>query len=570
VVSLRSVRAIAAAWAGQAPRADAAVNEGGKTMTSIAVADGTAGSPADEKREERRIIFASSLGTVFEWYDFYLYATLAPFFASLFFPSGNATAALLASFATYAAGFVVRPFGALVFGRIGDLVGRKYTFLVTIIVMGLSTAAAGLLPTYASIGMLSPAILVLLRLAQGLALGGEYGGAATYVAEHAPAGRRGLNTSFIQTTATLGFFLSLLLIGVCRLNMSEASFKSWGWRIPFLVSLVLLAVSVYIRLKLNESPIFLRMKAEGKGSKAPLRESFTKWPNLKLVLIALFGATAGQGVVWYTGQFYALFFLTGTLKIEWKIAYTVLAVSLALGTGLFVFFGWLSDKIGRKKIMLAGCLLAAATYFPIYKAMMHFGNPALEAFAARTAISVTATDCSVHLFPNPKTKYSECDRVEDFLSKRSLSYDTAEAAPGARPVTRIGDAVIEGWDEARLGATLKSLGYPAAANPAEVNVPMLILLVFIQVLYVTMVYGPIAAFLVELFPTRIRYTSMSLPYHIGNGWFGGMLPLTTAALAAANGNIYAGLWYPVIVAAVSLVIGSIFIRENKDQELGVV
>jgi MFS family permease len=539
-------------------------------MTTIAIAHDTSGSHVDEKREERRIIFASSLGTVFEWYDFYLYATLAPFFASLFFPSGNATAALLASFATYAAGFVVRPFGALVFGRVGDLVGRKYTFLVTIVVMGLSTAAVGLLPTYASIGLLSPTLLVLLRLAQGLALGGEYGGAATYVAEHAPAGRRGLNTSFIQTTATIGFFLSLLLIGTCRLEMSEPSFKSWGWRIPFMVSLLLLAISVYIRLKLNESPIFLRMKAEGKGSKAPLRESFTKWPNLKLVLIALFGATAGQGVVWYTGQFYALFFLTGTLKIEWKIAYTVLAVSLALGTGLFVFFGWLSDKIGRKKIMLAGCLLGAATYFPIYRAMTHFGNPALEAFAARTSISVTATDCSVHLFPNPKTKYSECDRVEDFLSKRSLSYDRTEAAPGARPVTRIGDASIEGWDEAKLGATLKSLGYPAAANPADVNVGMLILLVFIQVVYVTMVYGPIAAFLVELFPTRIRYTSMSLPYHIGNGWFGGMLPLTTAALAAANGNIYAGLWYPVIVAAVSLVIGAIFIRENKTHELEVV
>ncbi len=526
-------------------------------------------SPVDEKSEERRIIFASSLGTVFEWYDFYIYATLAPFFAGLFFPSGNQTAALLASFATYAAGFLVRPFGALVFGRIGDLVGRKYTFLVTIIVMGLSTASAGLLPTYASIGMLSPTILVLLRLAQGLALGGEYGGAATYVAEHAPDKKRGLNTSFIQTTATLGFFLSLILIGACRLGMDEASFKSWGWRIPFLVSLVLLAVSVYIRLKLNESPIFLRMKAEGKGSKAPLRESFGKWPNLKLVLIALFGATAGQGVVWYTGQFYALFFLQGTLKIDWKTAYLILAVALAMGTGLFIFFGWLSDKIGRKKIMLAGCLLAAATYFPIYRAMTHFGNPALEAFAAHTAISLNATDCQVHLFPNPKTQYSECDRVEDFLSKRSLSYTTTEAEPGAKPITRIGETQVTGWDEAKLTATLKSLNYPVKANPDEVNIPMLILLVFIQVVYVTMVYGPIAAFLVELFPTRIRYTSMSFPYHIGNGWFGGMLPLTTAALVAAHGNIYAGLWYPVIVAGVSLVIGAIFIREEKNHQFHV-
>jgi MFS family permease len=535
-------------------------------MTSIGVA---AGLPVDEKREERRIIFASSLGTVFEWYDFYIYATLAPFFASLFFPSGNQTAALLASFATYAAGFLVRPFGALVFGRIGDLVGRKYTFLVTIIVMGLSTAAAGLLPTYATIGMLSPTFLVLLRLAQGLALGGEYGGAATYVAEHAPDHKRGLNTSFIQTTATLGFFLSLLLIGACRLGMAEASFKSWGWRIPFLVSLVLLVVSVYIRLKLNESPVFLRMKAEGKGSKAPLKESFGKWPNLKVVLIALFGATAGQGVVWYTGQFYALFFLQGTLKIDWKTAYTILAVALALGTGLFIFFGWLSDKIGRKKIMLAGCLLGALTYFPIYHAMTHFGNPALEAFTARTNVSLKATDCHVHLFPNPKTQYSECDRVQDFLSKRSLSYETTEGEAGAKPITSIGDVQIVGWDDAKLGGTLKSLGYPATANPADVNVPMLILLVFIQLVYVTMVYGPIAAFLVELFPTRIRYTSMSFPYHIGNGWFGGMLPLTTAALVAANGNIYAGLWYPVIVAGASLVIGAIFIREEKDHKFHV-
>jgi MFS family permease len=529
---------------------------------------------SDDVREERLVIFASSLGTVFEWYDFYIYATLAPFFAALFFPSGNATAALLASFATYAAGFLVRPFGALVFGRVGDLVGRKYTFLVTIIIMGLSTAAAGLLPTYASIGMLSPAILVLLRLAQGLALGGEYGGAAVYVAEHAPENRRGLNTSFIQTTATLGFFLSLVVIGGCRSSMVEASFKAWGWRIPFLVSLLLLAVSVYMRLKLNESPVFLRMKAEGKGSIAPLRESFGDPRNLKIVLLALFGATAGQGVVWYTGQFYALFFLQGTLKIDWKTTYTIVGVALALGTGFFVVFGWLSDRIGRKKLMMAGCLLAAVTYFPIYRAMAHYGNPALEDFVARTPIALMATDCRVHLFPNPKTQYSECDKVQDFLSKRSLSYTTTEGGPetASRAITRtrIKDTVIEGWDELKLSATLQSLGYPQAANPADVNVPILVLLVFVQMIYVTMVYGPIAAYLVELFPTRIRYTSMSLPYHIGSGWFGGMLPLTTAAVVAATGNIYAGLWYPVVVSALTFVVGSLFVRETKDHKIHVV
>jgi MFS family permease len=533
-------------------------------MAQAAVA---ANSGVEGGTEQRRVVFASSLGTVFEWYDFYIYATLAPFFAALFFPTGNATAALLASFATYAAGFLVRPFGALFFGRIGDLVGRKYTFLVTILVMGLSTAAVGFLPTYAKIGMLSPTILVLLRLAQGLALGGEYGGAATYVAEHAPDEKRGLHTSWIQTTATLGFFLSLLIIGACRGYLAEPVFKDWGWRIPFLVSIVLLIISVYIRLKLNESPVFLKMKSLGQGSKAPLRESFTKWPNLKIVLIALFGATAGQGVVWYTGQFYALFFLTGTLKIDWKIAYTVLAVALMLGTGFFVFFGWLSDKIGRKRIMMTGCLLAALTYFPIYRAMTHFGNPALEHFAETTQISLVASNCQVHLFPNPKTKYSECDKVQDFLSKRSLSYVTTEGVAGAKPITRINDTTIEGWQEAKLTATLKTLGYPVKANPDDVNVAMLILLVFIQVIYVTMVYGPIAAFLVELFPTRIRYTSMSLPYHIGNGWFGGMLPLTTAAVVAANGNIYSGLWYPVIVAAVSMVIGSILIKETKSHKI---
>ena len=396
--------------------------------------------PADagmDARGVRKVIFASSLGTVFEWYDFYLYATLAPFFATLFFPKTNETAAMLGSFVSYAAGFLVRPFGALVFGRIGDLVGRKYTFLVTIMVMGLSTAAVGVLPTYEKVGFLSPILLMLLRLAQGLALGGEYGGAATYVAEHAPDKKRGLHTSWIQTTATIGFFVSLVTIGACRANMAAKSFNEWGWRIPFLLSLVLLGISVYIRLKLNESPIFLKMKSEGKGSKKPIRDSFGNWSNAKIALVALFGAAAGQGVVWYTGQFYALFFLTTTLKLDWKTGYIVVATALAMGTGLFVFFGWLSDKIGRKKIMMAGCLLGALTYFPIYHAMTHAANPALERFTDATTITVTASDCRVHLFPHPKTVFTDCDRAQDLLAKRSLSFASIEGAEGAKPITKI-------------------------------------------------------------------------------------------------------------------------------------
>src|SRR5262245_4231380 len=519
-----------------------------------------------ETRGVRSVIFASSLGTVFEWYDFYLYATLAPFFAGLFFPKTNATAALLGSFVSYAAGFLVRPFGALVFGRIGDLVGRKYTFLITILVMGLSTAAVGILPTYAKVGFLSPLLLMALRLAQGLALGGEYGGAATYVAEHAPDEKRGLHTSWIQTTATIGFFLSLVVIGACRANMNEQSFKDWGWRFPFLVSLALLAVSVYIRLKLNESPIFLKMKSEGKGSKQPIRDSFANWSNAKIVLLALFGAAAGQGVVWYTGQFYALFFLQTTLKVDWKTSYLIVAIALAIGTGLFVFFGWLSDRIGRKRIMMAGCLLGALTYFPIYRAMTNAANPALGHFAESTKITVTATDCRIHLFPLPTTVFTDCDKAKDLLYKRSLKYDTVEGAPGAKPITNINGVEIVGVDEPKLAATLNAMGYPTKP-PTDVNMPVLILLVLVQLIFVTMVYGPIAAFLVELFPARIRYTSMSLPYHIGNGWFGGMLPLTAAALAAANGNIYAGLWYPVIVAAITFVIGALFIRETRGHQI---
>ncbi len=524
------------------------------------------------KSEERRVIFASSLGTVFEWYDFYLYATLAPFFAAVFFPPGNATAALLSAFATYAAGFLVRPFGALVFGRIGDLVGRKYTFLVTIVIMGFATFAVGLLPTYASIGWAAPVLLVSLRLLQGLALGGEYGGAATYVAEHAPQNQRGYDTSWIQTTATLGFFLALAVIGICRFSgiMEPKDFATWGWRIPFLVSLILLVFSVYIRLKLNESPVFQRMKAEGKGSKSPLRDSFMKYPNNKYVLLALLGATAGQGVVWYTGQFYALFFLTITLRLDGQTAYTLIGLSLLIGTPFFIVFGALSDKIGRLKIILFGCLVAALTYFWLFAQLTHFVNPALEAFQAKTKISIAAKDCEFHVFVTPFTKYSDCDRAKDFLTKQGVSFTSTDLPAGAADsvILKIGDVELKGWDEKKAAETLKAAGLPQGnADKSKINYPMTLLILVIMMIYVTLVYGPIAAFLVELFPTRIRYTSMSLPYHIGNGWFGGMLPLLATALVAWSGDIYFGLWYPIIVALMTFVIGAIFLRDHKDRDI---
>jgi len=521
--------------------------------------------------EERKVIFASSLGTVFEWYDFYLYATLAPFFAALFFPQGNQTAALLSAFATYAAGFLVRPFGALVFGRIGDLVGRKYTFLVTILVMGFATFAVGLLPTYATVGWLAPILLVSLRLLQGLALGGEYGGAATYVAEHAGPGKRGYDTAWIQTTATLGFFLSLLVIGICRFGgvMTPAQFSEWGWRIPFLVSLILLIFSVYIRLKLHESPVFQRMKAEGKGSKAPLTESFLHYPNNKYVLLALLGATAGQGVVWYTGQFYALFFLLIFLKVDGLTAYTLIAISLLLGTPFFIFFGWLSDKIGRLKIILAGCLIAALTYFPLFAGLTHYVNPALESFQQKNVITVAAKECNFHIFVGPWSKFTECDRTKDFLTKQGLSF-TSTDLPATSPdnvVVKIGDTELKGFDAAKFNAVLKEKSYPPGADKNAINWGMTLLILFIMLIYVTMVYGPIAAFLVEMFPTKIRYTSMSLPYHIGNGWFGGMLPLLATAMVAASGDIYYGLWYPIVVALMTFVIGLIFLKDRKDIDL---
>jgi MFS family permease len=521
--------------------------------------------------EEKRVIFASSLGTVFEWYDFYLYATLAPFFAALFFPKGNDTAALLSAFATYAAGFLVRPFGALVFGRIGDIVGRKYTFLVTIICMGGATFAVGLLPTFENIGWAAPVLLVALRLVQGLALGGEYGGAATYVAEHAAENRRGFDTSWIQTTATLGFFLALIVILSCRLSMTAADFSNWGWRIPFAVSVILLAFSVYIRLKLEESPVFLKIKSEGKTSKAPLTESFANWGNAKLVILALFGATAGQGVVWYTGQFYALFFLTITLKLEFQYAYLLIAGSLIIGTPFFVLFGWLSDKIGRLKIIMLGCLIAALTYFPLFGALTHYVNPSLEAAQNKTAISVAAKDCNFHIFVGPWSKFTECDKAKDYLTKAGISFTstTLPADSIDNIITKIGEHEIKGFDPKVYAEALKAAEFPAKADPNQVNWFMAELILVIMVLYVTMVYGPIAAFLVELFPAHIRYTSMSLPYHIGNGWFGGMLPLLATAIVATTGNIYNGLWYPIGIAVMTLVIGVLFLRETKDHKVRV-
>jgi MFS family permease len=522
------------------------------------------GPPTLTTAEERRVIIASSVGTVFEWYDFYLYATLAPFFAALFFPKGNATAALLSAFATYAAGFLVRPFGAIVFGRIGDLVGRKYTFLITIVVMGSATALVGFLPTYDSVGMLAPILLVSLRLAQGLALGGEYGGAATYVAEHAPDGKRGFATSWIQTTATVGFFLALLVIGGCRYYMDAKIFNSWGWRVPFILSIALLAISIYIRLKLQESPVFARMKRQGKASLSPLKDSFFRYPNNKYVALALFGATAGQGVVWYTGQFYALFFLTLYLKFDYLTAYTLIGLSLLIGTPFFIVFGKLSDRIGRRNIILFGCLIAAITYFPLFRGLTHYGNPALEKYQSTVPITVAATDCSFHIFVGPNTKFTPCDRVKDALTKRGLTFKSLPAMEVQDVVTRIGDVEVKGYDEAKLTEAFKATGYPAALNKAEINYGMILLILTIMVLYVTMVYGPIAAYLVELFPTNIRYTSMSLPYHIGNGWFGGMLPLLATAMVAASGDIYYGLWYPIVVSLVTVVIGFLFLHETKD------
>ncbi len=537
-------------------------------------------------QSHKKIIFASSLGTVFEWYDFYLYGSLAAIIAKQFFSALNPTSGFIFALLAFAAGFAVRPFGALVFGRLGDMIGRKYTFLVTIVIMGLSTFLVGVLPSYGSIGIAAPVILITLRLLQGLALGGEYGGAATYVAEHAPHGKRGLYTSYIQTTATLGLFMSLLVILGCRSYLGTDSFEAWGWRIPFLVSSLLLAVSVWIRMQLNESPVFQQMKAEGKGSKAPLTESFLEQKNRKIVILALLGATAGQAVVWYCGQFYALFFLTQTLKIDATTANLLIAGGLAIATPFFIVFGWLSDKIGRKPIIMAGCLIAALTYFPIFKGLTHYGNPAIEAASQVSPVVVTAnaSTCSFQFNPVGTSKFtSSCDIAKSALAKGGVPYSNIHADDGTVASVKIGNTVVASYEgsgldadaskaaserfNAELKAALTTAGYPEKADPAQINKPMLLLLLTILVIYVTMVYGPIAAWLVELFPTRIRYTSMSLPYHIGNGWFGGFLPTTAFALVALTGDIYYGLWYPIIIALLTFVIGSLMLRETKDVDI---
>ncbi|OQP86126.1 MFS transporter [Rhizobium rhizosphaerae] len=627
-------------------------------MANVTSVSGAKAAPMTA--EERKVIFASSLGTVFEWYDFYLYGSLAVYIGATFFSAYPETTRNIFALLAFAAGFLVRPFGALVFGRLGDLVGRKYTFLVTILIMGISTFTVGVLPGAASIGIAAPILLLVLRMLQGLALGGEYGGAATYVAEHAPHGRRGYFTAWIQTTATLGLFLSLLVILGVQLIVGKEAFAAWGWRIPFLVSVALLGVSVWIRVKMNESPAFQKMKAEGTVSKAPLTEAFGQWRNAKVALLALFGAVVGQAVVWYTGQFYALFFLQSILKVDSQSANLMVAAALLLGTGFFVLFGWLSDRIGRKPIIMAGLLLAMLTYFPLFKTLTWAGNPALAEAQASSRATVTAdpADCKFQFNPTGTAKFTtSCDVATAFLTKNSVPYDVV-AGPAGQPATvSIGGATIQSFDVIAAGADAKArtaafekqvnvalhdAGYPLqrsaakvpdakldgfiaanpelglnaaavragehatmtgqqlvdaklmtadeaagvtgmpvytvagggsftmVADPQRVNWVVIIAVLTVLVIYVTMVYGPIAALLVELFPTRIRYTGMSLPYHIGNGWFGGLLPATAFAMSAAKGDIYYGLWYPIVFAGITLVIGMLFLPETKDRNINAI
>jgi Sugar (and other) transporter len=531
-------------------------------------------------KEERLVIVASSLGTVFEWYDFYLYGSLAAIISKHFFVAVNETTSFIFALLAFSAGFFVRPFGALVFGRLGDMIGRKYTFLITIMIMGLATTVVGFLPTYATIGILAPVILLALRLLQGLALGGEYGGAATYVCEHAQPGKRGFSCSWIQMTATVGLFLSLLVIVGTRTAIGTAQFEAWGWRVPFIISLFLLMVSVYIRMKLNESPVFKRMKEEGKASKAPITESFFRWGNLKIVLAVLFGGLVGQAVVWYTGMFYELFFLLQMLKLDSQTTNFIVAASLAIGTPFFVVFGVLSDKIGRKKIILTGCALAALTLFPIFKLLTKYANPDLLAAQDNSPVVVVAdpADCSFQFDPiGKKTFKSSCDVAKSLLAKKGIPYTNESVAAGTVASVKVGSSVvIPSFDgralpaadfKAKSGEFAKALGeatkmYPAKADMSKVNYPMVMLLLVILVIFVCMVYAPMGPWLVELFPARIRYTSLSLPYHIGNGWFGGFLPTIAFAIVAATGDIYSGLWYPVIGAAMTVVVGVFFMRET--------
>jgi MFS family permease len=536
--------------------------------------------------EEKKVVFASSLGTVFEWYDFYLYGSLAAIIAKQFFSGLDEGSAFIFALLAFAAGFIVRPFGAIIFGRVGDMIGRKYTFLVTILIMGISTFIVGLLPNYATIGVAAPVILIGLRLLQGLALVGEYGGAATYVAEHAPAGQRGAYTAWIQTTATMGLFLSLMVILGTRTLIGEEAFADWGWRVPFLVSVIMLAISVYIRLSMNESPAFVKMKAEGKTSKAPLTEAFGQWKNLKIVILALFGLVAGQAVVWYSGQFYALFFLTQALKVDGPTANIMVALALIIGTPFFVVFGTLSDKIGRKPLIMLGCLLAVLTYFPVFDALTKAANPDLHAAQLKNKVVVTSdpAECSFQFNPTGTLKFtSSCDIAKQVLASSSVSYDNVVAAAGTTASIKIGETEIPGYsskglpaDEAKaksaefrkaVAEALKAAGYPAKADMAKFDKVTVVIILTYLVILVTMVYGPIAAMLVELFPTRIRYTSMSLPYHIGNGWFGGLMPTTAFAIVAQTGNMYNGLWYPIIIAGMTFVIGMIFVRETKDVDI---
>jgi len=528
----------------------------------------TEAAAAPIRPSQVKVIAASSLGTIFEWYDFYLYGLLATVITAQFFSGVNETTGFILALAAFAAGFAVRPFGALLFGRVGDIVGRKYTFLVTMGLMGASTFAVGLLPSYATAGVAAPLMLVALRLIQGLALGGEYGGAAIYVAEHAPEGKRGFYTSFIQTTATLGLFAALLVVIGLRTWLGEEAFADWGWRLPFLLSAILLAISLWIRLQLQESPVFREMKEAGTTSKAPLTEAFGKWRNLRWVLVALLGAVAGQAVVWYTGQFYALFYLERILKVDGGTANILIATALIIGTPFFLVFGWLSDKIGRKPIIMAGCALAAVLYFPLFGALTSAANPALAEAQARAPVTVVAdqASCSVQFDPIGRTTFdrSGCDIAKAALARAGIPYANLDT-PGD-PVVRIGATQLGIADkasfDAALPAALEAAGYPLKADPGRIDKPLVIAILTVLVLLVTMVYGPIAALLVELFPSRIRYTAMSLPYHIGNGWFGGFLPTIAFAMVAATGDIYAGLWYPVGVAVLTLVVGLLFLPET--------